>query len=124
MIYFSDGECPQFYVVWDAAKEDVHTLYGWRVKRLDDDSWQLFMGIRKTTMIGIFIILFGTSLVVYSISQISNIDMENRHLIARGTLIIGFVMMVGGGLITLSPFGRKWCDCDFKLTSETFSKYV
>jgi len=65
------------------------------------------MGMRKTTMIGIFIILFGTSLVVYSISQTSNIDMENRHLIARGTLILGFVMMVGGGLIALSPFGRK-----------------
>jgi len=63
--------------------------------------------MRKTTMIGIFIILFGTSLVVYSISQTSNIDMENRHLIARGTLILGFVMMVGGGLIALSPFGRK-----------------
>ena len=63
--------------------------------------------MRKITVIGIFIILFGTSLVVYSISQTGNMDVENRHLIARGTLILGFVMMVGGGLIALSPFGRK-----------------
>jgi len=63
--------------------------------------------MRKTTVIGIFIILFGTSLVVYSISQTGNIGMENRHLIARGILILGFVMMMGGGLIALSPFGRK-----------------
>jgi hypothetical protein len=63
--------------------------------------------MRKTTMIGIFIILFGTSLVVYSISQTGSIGMENGHLIARGALILGFVMMMGGGLIALSPFGKK-----------------
>ena len=99
----------QFLMVWDTAEKDVHTLPDWRVKRLDNVLWYLFTGMRKITVIGIFIVLFGTSLVVYSISQTGNIDMENRHLIARGTLILGFVMMVGGGLIALSPFGRKWC---------------
>jgi len=63
--------------------------------------------MRKITMIGIFIILLGTSLVTYSMSQSSNIGMENGHLIARDTLIPGFVMIMGGGLIALSPFGRK-----------------
>ena len=63
--------------------------------------------MRKITIIGIFIILFGTSLVAYSMSQSGNIGIENEYLIARGTLILGFVMMVGGGLIALSPFGRK-----------------
>jgi hypothetical protein len=67
----------------------------------------IITGMRKITVIGIFIILFGTSLVVFSTSQIGNADMENGHLIARGILILGFVMMMGGGLIALSPFGRK-----------------
>ena len=55
---------------------------------------------------GILIIFFGIALVAYSMSQAGNIDMENMYLITRRTLIIGFVMMVGGGLISLPPFGE------------------
>jgi hypothetical protein len=89
-----------------SRKECVFTA--WLKSKCLDDVLQLILtGMRKITVIGICIILFGTSLAVYSMSQTGNIGMENRHLVARGTLILGFVMMVGGGLIAMSPFGRK-----------------
>ena len=63
--------------------------------------------MRKIKIIGIFIILLGTVLVTFSASQSGNVASESEYLAIRGILILGFVMMVGGGLITLSPFGRK-----------------
>ena len=63
--------------------------------------------MRKIKLIGIFIILFGTVLVIFSVSQSGDVVLESEYLTIRGIVILGFVMMVGGGLITLSPFGRK-----------------
>ena len=63
--------------------------------------------MRKIVLLGLMIILIGGLLVVYSVSQINIIDIENQYIPTRGVLILGFVLMVGGGLFTLSPFGRK-----------------
>ena len=65
------------------------------------------MCVRKIVLVGLLIILIGGLLVIYSVSQTNNVDIENSHAIMRGVLILGIVFMMGGGLFALSPFGRK-----------------
>ena len=66
------------------------------------------MFVRKIVLVGLLIILIGGLLVIYSVSQTNNVDIENSHAIMRSVLILGIVFMMGGGLFALSPFGRKW----------------
>ena len=66
------------------------------------------MCVRKIVFVGLLIILIGGLLVVYSISQPNNLNVENSHVLMRGVLILGIVFMMGGGLFAVSPFGRKW----------------
>ncbi len=63
--------------------------------------------MRKIPLIGILVVLFGIILVSYFVNQSGNVVLENEYVNDRGILILGFVLMVGGGLIALSPFGRK-----------------
>jgi hypothetical protein len=65
------------------------------------------MNMRKITLTGIFIMLFGIFLVSYAVTQSDGIILEYDYLIMRAILILGFVMMMGGALISLSPFSRK-----------------
>jgi hypothetical protein len=58
-------------------------------------------------MTGIVVMLLGIALVFYSASQFDGIMMNDEYLITRAIMILGFVMITGGGLITLSPFGKK-----------------
>ena len=65
------------------------------------------MNVRKMTLTGILIVLSGTALVSYSVTQYDGIALEHDYLTMHAILILGFVMVVGGALISLSPFGRK-----------------
>lgn len=65
------------------------------------------MCVRKIVLVGLLIILIGGLLVIYSVYQTNNLDIENSHAIMRSVLILGIVFMMGGGLFALSPFGRK-----------------
>ena len=56
---------------------------------------------------GLLVILIGGLLVVYSVSQTNIMNIENPYITLREVLIIGIVLMMGGGLFALSPFGRK-----------------
>ena len=66
------------------------------------------MYMRKIVLVGLLIILIGGLLVVYSVSQTNNLDVENSHVLMRDVLILGIVFMMGGGLFAVSPFGKKW----------------
>ena len=63
--------------------------------------------MRKIVFGGIVVVLIGFVLILYSIIQTGSFDMADPYPIKRGVLILGFVMMAGGGLIALSPFGKK-----------------
>lgn len=63
--------------------------------------------MQKTMMVGINIIALGAIFVFYSIVEFDAVIMNNGYLTVRTIMILGFVMLMGGGLITLSPFGRR-----------------
>ena len=63
--------------------------------------------MQKLMMVGIAMIVFGAIFVFYSVVELDAVIMNNEYLTIRTIMILGFVMMMGGGLITLSPFGRR-----------------
>ena len=63
--------------------------------------------MRKIVFCGVIVIVIGFVLILYSIIQTGSFDMADPYPTKRGLLILGFVMMAGGGLIALSPFGKK-----------------
>ncbi len=67
----------------------------------------MFRIMRKVTMSGILIIVLGAIFIFYSIIESDVVTVNNEYLTVRAIMILGFVMLMGGGLITLSPFGRK-----------------
>ncbi|MCH9657892.1 hypothetical protein K0U27_04200 [archaeon] len=63
--------------------------------------------MQKLTMVGIAMIVSGAIFVFYSVVELDAVIMNTEYLTVRTIMILGFVMLMGGGLITLSPFGRR-----------------
>lgn len=63
--------------------------------------------MQKLMMVGIAMIVFGAIFVFYSVVELDAVIMNTEYLTVRTIMILGFVMLMGGALITLSPFGRR-----------------
>ncbi len=63
--------------------------------------------MRKIALVGIFVVLLGAVLVSFSAYMSMQESSGYDALIVRPLMIVGFVMMLGGGLISLSPFGSR-----------------
>ena len=49
--------------------------------------------------IGIIVIFVGIIFVGYAMSQTENFEIENRYLVTRGSVAVGVVLLISGGLI-------------------------